>query len=49
MQLVSHNHSEAMRIPDGSSSVTAEVKAIDLALYLIADCEISNKFIIFSD
>ena len=38
-----------MRIPDGSSIFTAEAKAIDLALDLIADCETSNKFIIFSD
>ena len=35
--------------PDGSSIFTAEAKAIDLALDLIADCETSNKFIIFSD
>ena len=38
-----------MRIPDGSSIFTAEAKAIDLALDLIADCETSNKFVIFSD
>ena len=38
-----------MRIPDGSLIFTAEAKAIDLALDLIADCETSNKFVIFSD
>ena len=38
-----------MRIPDGSSIFTAEAKAIDLALDLIADCETSNKLVIFSD
>ena len=36
-----------MRIPDGSSIFTAE--AINLALYLIDDCETYNKFVIFSD
>ena len=47
--VVSDNYSENMRIPDGSSIFTAEAKAIDLALDFIADCEISNNFIIFSD
>ena len=47
--VVSDDFSETMRIPDGSSIFTAEAKAIDLALDLIADCETSNKFIIFSD
>ena len=47
--VVSNDFSETMRIPDGSSIFTAEAKAIDLALDLIADCETSNKFIIFSD
>ena len=47
--VVSDDFSETMRIPDGSSFFTAEAKAIDLALDLIADCETSNKFIIFSD
>ena len=46
---ISDNYSENMRIPDGSSVCTAEAKAIDLALDFIADCEISNNFIIFSD
>ena len=46
---VSDDFSETMRIPDGSSIFTAEAKAIDLALDHIADCETSNKFIIFSD
>ena len=47
--VISDNYSENMRIPDGSSIFTAEAKAIDLALDFIADCEISNNFIIFSD
>ena len=47
--VVSDDFSETMRIPDGSSIFTAEAKAIDLALDLIADCETSNKFITFSD
>ena len=38
-----------MRIPDGSSSFTTETKAIDLAIDLIADCETSKEFVIFSD
>ena len=47
--VISDNSSENMRIPDGSSILTAEEKAIDLALDFIADCEISNNFIIFTD
>ena len=47
--VVSDNFSETMQIPDGSSIFTAEAKAIDLALDLIADSETSNKFVIFSD
>ena len=47
--VVSGDYSETMRIPDGSSVFTAEAKAIDLALDLIANCETSNKFVIFSD
>ena len=47
--VVSDDFSKTMRIPDGSSIFTAEAKAIDLALDLIADCETSYKFIIFSD
>ena len=46
---ISDNYLENMRIPDGSSIFTAEAKAIDLALDFIANCEISNNFIIFSD
>ena len=38
-----------MRIPDGSSVFTAEVKAIDLALDLVNNCTYTDKFIIFSD
>ena len=47
--VVSDNFSKTMRIPDGSSIFTAEAKAIDLALDLIAHRETSNKFVIFSD
>ena len=47
--MVSDDFSETMRIPDGSSIFTAEAKAVDLALDLIADCETYNKFVIFSD
>ena len=47
--VVSDDFSETMRISDGSSILTAETKANDLALDSIADCETSNKFVIFSD
>ena len=47
--VISDDFSETMRIPDGSSIFTAEAKAVDLALDFIADCETSNKFVIFSD
>ena len=47
--VVSDDFSETMRVPDGFSIFTAEAKAINLALDLIADCETSNKFVIFSD
>ena len=47
--VVSDNYSENMRRPDGSSIFAAEAKAIDLALYFIADCQMSYTFIIFSD
>ena len=46
---MSDDFSKTMRIPDGSSILTAAAKTIDLALDLIADCETSNKFVIFSD
>ena len=41
--LVSENYSAIMQIPDGSSMFTAEAKAIDLALDVIADCETSKN------
>ena len=47
--VVSDDFSKTMRIPDGSSTFTAEAKAIDLALDFIADYETSNTFVIFSD
>ena len=47
--VICNNFSETMRIPDGSSIFTAKAKAINLALDLIADCEIYNKFVLFSD
>ena len=37
------------RIPDDSSIVTAEAKAVDLALDFISTSDANNKFIIFSD
>ena len=37
------------RIPDDSSNLTAEAKAIDLALDFVSTCDANNKFIIFSD
>ena len=46
---MSDDFSKTMRIPDGSSIFTAAAKTIALALDLIADCETSNKFVIFSD
>ena len=49
--VVSDDFYETMRFPDGSSIFTAKAKAkaIGLALDLIANCETSNKFVIFSD
>ena len=47
--VVSDDFSETMQFPDGSSIFTAEARAIDLALDLIADRETSKKFVIFSD
>ena len=38
-----------MRILDGSSLSTAQAKAIDLALHLIDNCYLHDKFVIFSD
>ena len=49
MRSSTDDFSETMRIPEGSSLFTAEAKAIDLELDLVADCETSNKFVIFSD
>ena len=37
------------RIPDDSSTFTAEAKAVDLALDFISTCDANNRFIIFSD
>ena len=45
--VVLYDFSETLRISDGSSIFIVEAKAIDLALYLIADCETFNKFVIF--
>ena len=38
-----------MRIPDGSSVLTAEAKAINLALDFIDSCFLYDKFLIYSD
>ena len=40
--VISDNHSKMQRIPDDSSIVTAEAKAIDLALDFISTCD-ANK------
>ena len=37
------------RIPDASSSFTAEAKPVDLTLDFIRTCDTYNKFVIFSD
>ena len=47
--VISDNHSNMQRIPDDSSILTAEAKAIDLALDFITTCDANNKLIIFSD
>ena len=47
--VLSGNHCNSLRIPDGSSVFTAEAKAIDLALDFINSCFFSDKFLIFSD
>ena len=46
--VLSGNHCNSLRIPDGSSVFTAEAKAIDLALDFINSCFLSDKFLIFS-
>ena len=40
---------KTLRLPDGSSILTAEAKAIDVALDFINDCNLQDKFIIISD
>ena len=47
--VLSGNHCNSLRIPDGSSVFTAEAKAIDLALDFINSCFLFDKFLIFSD
>ena len=47
--MISGNHCNSLRIPDGSSVLTAEAKAIDLALDFINSCFLTDKFLIFSD
>ena len=44
-----NGNSKMLRLPDGSSIITAEAKAIDLALDFINECNSKDKFIIFSD
>ena len=46
---VSGNHSDSIRISDGSSVFTAEAKAIDLALDFIGNFTPTERFVIFSD
>ena len=47
--VVSGNHSNMQCVPDDLSILTAEAKAVDLALDFIRTCDTNNKFIIFSD
>ena len=47
--MISGNHCNSLRIPDGSSVFTAEAKAIDLALDFINSYFPTDKFLIFSD
>ena len=47
--VISGNHCNSLRIPDGSSVFTAEAKAIDLALDFINSCFLTDKVLIFSD
>ena len=47
--VISDNNSYMQRIPEDSSTFTAEAKAIDLALDSISTCDANNKFITFSD
>ena len=47
--VISDNHSNMQRIPDDSSTFTAEAKAVDLPLYFIRTCGTNNEFIKFSD
>ena len=47
---VSGNHSDSIRIPDGTSVFTAEAKAIDLRSFgFIDNFTLSERFVIFSD
>ena len=46
---VSGNHSNSVRISDGTSVFTAEAKAISLALDFIDNFTLSERFVIFSD
>ena len=47
--MISGNHCNSLRIPDGSSVFTAEAKAIDLALDFTNSYFLTDKFLIFSD
>ena len=46
---VSGSHHEKIRLPDGSSIFTAEVKAIDMALDYVRNNSSNKKFVIFSN
>ena len=46
--VISPNFTDSIRLPDNSSSFTAEAKAIDIALYHIRD-QSEKQFIIYSD
>ena len=47
--VISDNHINKQRIPDDSSILTAEAKAVDIALDFIKTCDTNNIFIKFSD
>ena len=46
---VSGIHHEKIRLPDGSSTFTAEFKAVDMDLDYVRNNSLDNKFVIFSE
>ena len=45
--VISDNHCNIQRNPDDSSIITAEAKAVDLALDCIRTCDTNNIFLYF--